>query len=153
MVFYDPELVESPVYFAREYIIRCLQSSWRMECLSCIPMVIVKIRWLKFISDRTMWSCTSYILLSLLLWISHMVWHAYNLVRLTTLIRRMSTSTIVTMIILAFRPTLTSHMIYFTGLVIFLLLSILINFFSRRRSPIVPITILIFCLILTSLVL
>ena len=85
---------------------------------------------------------SSHVVSRLFLWIGHRVGHANDLVRLTTIFRRMVSPTITTPIIMSFRPTLTLCMPPTTKMMEFLPLRILTNLSSRRRPPIVIVSIL-----------
>ena len=118
--------------------------------MSRIPMFIIKVWWPKIIDSFILWSCTSHVIMSLLFWVSYMIRHTNDLIRVTTLIRWMWTSTITTTLTLVLRPTLTYDMIPPREMMEILPFDILISLSSRRSSSIVP---LILILTLTSLVL
>ena len=114
-------------------------------------MVVIQIRWPKLIRCSTLRSSSPHVVPRLLLWIGHRVIHTNNLIRLTTFVRRMVSSTIATIMTLSLEPTLTLCMPPPTNWMELRLLQILTTLTSRRRSLIVALFIL--RLSLTSLVL
>ena len=133
---------------SRNVTIRRLQSCRWMKGLSHVTMVIIQIRWPKLIRWPTLCSSSPHIVLRLLLWFNHWVRHTNNLIRLTTLLRRMVSPTTTTIITLSFGLTLILCMLSSTKQIEFFPLHILT---FRRKSLIV--TLSIFRLLLTLLVL
>ena len=131
--------------------IRCLQSRRWMKGLSRITMVVIQIRWPKLIRWSTLWPRSPHVVPRLLLWIGHRVSDANNLIRLTTFVRGMVSSTIATTMTLSLGPTLTLCIPSSTKWMELPLLHVLTTLNSRRRSRIVNLSIL--RLSLTSLVL
>ena len=63
-----------------------LQSRWRVKSLSCILMVLIQIRWPKFVWWPTLWPSSPHVVSCLLLWIGHRIGHDNDLIRLATLV-------------------------------------------------------------------
>ena len=122
-----------------------------MKKLFRILMIIIRIRWPKFIRWSTLWSNSPQVVHCLLLWIGHRIRHTNNIIRLTIFVRIMVSPIIATTIILPFGPTLILCMPSFTKWMKLPLLYVLTTLTSRKRSPIVSLTIL--KLFLTPLVL
>ena len=116
-----------------------------------IHMVLIKIQRPKVIGRPSLGPSTSHIVSHLLVWVGHQLRHPNDFVRLATLIVRMISSTITTPVVLTFGPTLSLCMPPSTKRMELLSLHILTTMTSRRRCPIVTLSIL--KLSLTSLVL
>ena len=118
--------------------------------MSRISMVTIQVRWPELIRWPTLWPSSPHVVSSLLLWIGHRIGHANNLIKLTTLIRRMVLPTITTTKTLFLQPTLTLCMPSSTKRMELFHLHILTTLTSRRS---LVVTLSILNLSLTSLVL